>query len=150
MLGRLISTFGVAAVRGEIAAAVRGAKLRIILTAISSVLWLLAAGFAVAALTIWLAHVVGSVGATLILAAAFAVIAVALQIAVRLTKHNRPSLTGSLSGLMAPFKAAAADAEAVVGNPTAPPGIGGEAGPTGALLILATIGYLLGRYVKKR
>jgi hypothetical protein len=71
---------GLAALKREAAAAARATALRVALTALAIVLWMLVLGYLIATFTIWLAGVVGAIYACLIVAAFFALIALVLHL----------------------------------------------------------------------
>ena len=77
----LIAAIDVAARRLRIVAILRRATRRAMLIALSILLWLVAVGFALAALTIWLSLGVGVVAACGIVAGACAVVGLGLQLA---------------------------------------------------------------------
>jgi len=133
MLARLLASVGLAALQGEITATVQRAKRRAILTAIAVVFWLLTFAFALAALTVWLAGVVGPLIACVAIAGGFAVVALILQLAASAQKRRKrppPSLADMVSE--------AAGKE------------GGEGTVFGLLAIVAVAGYLLGRRILRR
>lgn len=134
MLSRLLSAVGLAALEGELAAMVRRARRRAILLAAAMLLWVVAIAFALATLTIWLAGELGPIAASGIMAGAFAVVALILQIAASAQARRRrpPPSIGAL------FQEAAA-------------GKDGADGTTFGLLAIVTVaGYLLGRNLFRR
>ena len=150
MLGQLLEAIGVAALKGEITAAVNRLKLRVILTAVAAVLWLLVFAFALAALTAWLATAVGAVAAAAIIAAVFVAGAIGVHVALVVIRRRSTPLTKALSNALAPLKAAAQDIPPGSEPPDGEPGAGPEAQSAGLLLALAAIGYALGRYITRR
>jgi hypothetical protein len=71
---------GLAALKREASAAVRATALRVALAVAAGIFWLLVVGYLLATFTIWLAGLVGSIYACLIIAAIFAVLALILQL----------------------------------------------------------------------
>jgi len=136
VLARLLASIGLAALQGEITATVQRAKRRAILTAIAVVFWLLAFAFALAALTVWLAGVVGPLIACAAVAGGFAVVALILQLAASAQKRRKrppPSLADIVSEVVDKTEKE-----------------GGEGTVFGLLAIVAVAGYLLGRRILRR
>ena len=132
MLRWLISTAGAGFLQGEVKERLRRAGRRAGLMAVVVVLWLAALGFAVAAFMTWLSEKLGPIEACGIVAAALAVVAIIVQITLRLSR-GRPSHV----------KARA---------PLADLGLGEElssASPIGMVAVIALLGYLLGRSGRK-
>jgi len=132
MLRWLISTVGAGFLKGEVTERLRRAGRRAGVMAAVVVLWLAAVGFAVASLMTWLSEKLGAVEACSIVAATLAIIAVIVQITLRLSR-GRPSRE----------KARA---------PLADLGLGEElssASPIGMVAVIALLGYLLGRTGRK-
>lgn len=134
LLRWLISTIGLAALKGEVSAMASRAAQRSFLHLIAFFLWLLAFGFGLAAFTVWLAGVVGVIWACAIVAGVFAAIGIAIQIGLALSKR-RPQNQSSLADLAAP---AAAGVAAQSG------------GILGSLAIVAIVGWLLGRHIFRK
>ena len=89
LLRWLIQATSLAALKGEAQAMARSAGIRAMLKAAAVVLWLLVAGFLLAAFTIWLSGIVGPIPACAIVAAAFALTALVLQlIGARMARHR--------------------------------------------------------------
>jgi hypothetical protein len=134
MLGQLISLVGLKALRDEAAAAAQRAGKRTALYVLVAILWLVALGFLVAALTIWLAGLLGAIAACVIIAAVLVVIGLAVQVALMLTSRRRPrpEINLSLPGLSA------------AGSAT------GTATDIGALAVVAIVGWLLGRQMTRK
>jgi hypothetical protein len=130
----LISTIGLAALKGEVSAMASRAAQRSFLHVIAFLLFVLAFGFALAAFTIWLAGVVGVIYACAIVAAVFAVVGIAIQISLAMTKR-RPQSASPLADLAGP---AAAGVAAQSG------------GILGSLAIVAIVGWLLGRQLFRK
>jgi len=151
MLGKLISALGVAAIRGEVAAATRRLRLRAILTALTIVLWILVFAFVLAAFAVWLASVVGPVWTCAILAGFFAVIAIGVQVWLHLMKSRGTSFAANLSRALAPVREAM-DADrrqhtsGAAGPADGEPNHLAEATSVGALMVLAVLGYVTGRH----
>jgi len=134
MLSRLLAAVGLAALEGELAAMVRRARRRAILLAAAVLLWVVAIAFALATLTIWLAGALGPIVASGIMAGAFAVVALILQIAAS-AQARRPRPPPSIGAL---FQGAAAGKD------------GGDGTTFGLLAIVAVAGYMLGRHLFRR
>ena len=134
-MSRLLSAAGLAAIWGEIAALARRARRRAILLAAAVLLWLLAFGFGLASLTIWLATEVGAIAAFGIAAAGFALVALVLQFIAVTAARRRPR--SPLSALMGATPGAAEKD---------PP----NGGALGAMAIVALAGYLIGRRLFRR
>jgi hypothetical protein len=151
MLSRLFSAMGLAAFRGEIAATIRRLRLRLIVIGAVVAMWLLALGFAVAAFTAWLATLVGAIAACAILAGLFVVLALGLHLALRLMRRRSPSFMAGLSRAIAPLK----QEDEQSGESVAEDGDDGhsasrEATSTATLLVLAAVGYVMGRQLTRR
>jgi hypothetical protein len=134
MLGHLISAIGLTALRDEAAAAAQRAGKRTALYVLVAILWLVALGFLVAALTVWLAGLFGAVAACVIIAAALVVVGLAVQIGLMLTsrRRRRSEINLSLPGLSA------------TGSAT------GTGSDIGALAVVAIVGWLLGRQMTRK
>ena len=126
LLRWLISAIGFAALKDEIRRVTR----RAILATVAIVLWLIALGFGLAALTVWLATIVGPIAACGIIAGAFVVIALIIQISLAVTKRKR---------------AAAAPLAGITAASAMP-----ELGVAGAIAGAALVAYLLGRQFFRR
>ena len=152
MFARLLSALGVAAIRGEIASIVQRLRLRAILIALAVFLWLLAFAFALAAFAVWLSSELGAIAACAILAAAFAAAAIALHLWLRFMKRRSTPLVAGLSRSLAPLMQAANDARdsaraaAGADDPQGTPAA--EAGSVGTLMVLAVLGYVMGRFLR--
>jgi len=134
MLSWLLSALGLAALRSELAAMARRARQRALLLTLAALLWLAAIGFAFAALTIWLAGVLGPLAATAIVAVTFALIAGALQLAASMALRRDTSPT--VAELLADGGSAKLS--------------GGAANTLGSLAIVALAGYVIGRHLFRR
>jgi hypothetical protein len=126
LLRWLISAIGFAALKDEIRRITR----RAILATLAIVLWLIALGFGLAALTVWLATVLGPIAACGIIAGVFVVIALIIQIGLAVSKRKRPAAT-PLAGVTAA-------------------GAMPELGAAGAIVGVALVAYLLGRQFFRR
>jgi hypothetical protein len=105
MLGRFISLIGLAALRSEIDAIVGRVRFLVILLGLGAVFWLLAIGYAIAALTLWLVGLVGGVAAALILTVVFVVAALATHaIAVNTKRRSIPQSAAMPSALAPPTR----------------------------------------------
>lgn len=150
----LLSAFGLAAVKAEARRAAQNFGKQAAIAAATGLLVLAALGFALAALTVWLAGEVGTIWALLIVAGGLLVIAAILQLAVRMSARRRPTYRA-----YAPpppgFTAAAGPS---TGAP--PPGgftfsaTTGDEAPTGSFVgsaaIVALVGFLLARQLGKK
>jgi hypothetical protein len=134
MLGHLISALGLAALKGEATAAAQRAARRTAAWVAIGILWVAAVGFLIAALTIWLAGWLGGIAACVIIAAAFVVIGLIVQIAMAMTSRRRQRTEFNLS---APGLSASGSAS-------------GPATDIGALAVIAVVGWLLGRQMTKK
>jgi hypothetical protein len=149
----LLSAFGLAAIKAEAQraaqnfgkqAAIAGATILLVLTAI---------GLALAALTVWLAGEVGTIWALLIVAGGLLVIAAILQLIVRM-RSRKPAAYRRAWTPPPSFTAASGDA----GVP--PPGgvsfsaTTGEAPPMGSVIgsaaIVAIVGFILARQLGRK
>jgi hypothetical protein len=117
MFGRLQSALGVAALRAEIAAILGRFRFVALLLALGAVLWLLALGFALAGVTVWLIGLVGSVAACALMAVVFVVAAVATHVIAVVTKPP-PSPLGEA---VATATQAVANATEAMAHALAPP-----------------------------
>ena len=133
-LASALGAIGLAALKAEIRAAGR----RIAIAAISGLLLALAACFAIAACTVWLAGMIGTIWALLVMAALFLVLMLIVQGVARLAlgRRRRPPPPPPLS----PAAAGEAPTEDAV-----PPG-----SEIGAVAIVALIGFLLARQMLQR
>jgi hypothetical protein len=97
----LIQATSLAALKGEAAAIARSAGIRAMLKAVMALLWMLVAGFLLAAFVIWLAGIVGAIPACAIVAAVFAVAALIVQLIGARMARRRPRwhLTSAFPGL---------------------------------------------------
>jgi len=130
MLGRLISTIGLTALKNEVTTAAERTGRRAGLYALATVLWLTAFGFLLAALAVWLTRLWGPIAAYAVVAAGLAVLALIVHLILALSARRRPQtdFSAALSGLAAPAGAAA-----------------GPGADIGALAVVAVVGWLLGR-----
>ena len=133
MLRWLISTAGAGLLKGEVTERLRRARRRAGIMVFVVVLWLAALGFAVAAFMTWLSEKLGPIEACGIVAATLAVVAIIVQITLRLSR-GRPS-------------------REKVRSPLADLGLGEElasASPVGMVAVIALLGYLLGRQTGRK
>jgi hypothetical protein len=112
MLGGLLSTLGLAALKGEVTAMARRSAHRAALLAAAAVLWLTAFGFALAAVTVWLSRVLGVVTALAMVAAALAV--VALVVHLILASTGRRPASSPRAGPAGPAGAATGESNSLV------------------------------------
>jgi hypothetical protein len=135
MLGRLISTIGLSALRNEVAATAERAGRRAGLYALAAVLWLTAFGFLLAALAVWLTRLWGPIAAYAVVAVGLAVAALIVHLIVALSARRRPQsdFRAALAGLAGPTGSAA-----------------GPGSDIGALAAVAVVGWLLGRRMTGR
>jgi hypothetical protein len=131
---RLLTAMGIAAVKGQVAAAAKRFARRAALTSFAGLLWLVVFAFAIAAFTVWLAGEIGTVAALAWIAGGCAIVAILIHIGLAITAKRRPK-----ARLEAHFEAKAG-------------GKGAEAdiSAVGSVAIFAAIGYLLGRMVNRR
>lgn len=101
LLHTLMRAAGLGLLQREAKAAARNAGIRALLTVAAFVLWLLVLGFLLGAFVVWLASQVGAIPACAIVAAFFAIIALALQvISARLARRkHRWHLDGQFAGI---------------------------------------------------
>lgn len=111
---------------------IRRASIRAALTFFSLLLWLAAFSFAVAAFAVWLAGVVGTIAACAIIAAAFLILGLAIQVGLSISARSRARRS--------PIR------PLVSGGETRMPEIGG----VGALAVVGIAGFLLGRLVFRK
>jgi hypothetical protein len=131
LLRWLISTIGLAALKGEATAIARRAARRAMLFVVLMIVWLAAVGFAVAALTIWLAGMLGGLAACCILAGVLLLIGLALLLGISLSSRSRERVTANLGGAM--------------------PNLGTPDLTTFAsIAAIAVAGYLVGRQIFRR
>jgi len=130
----LLGAIGLAAVKAEIRAAGR----RIAVAAISSLLLVIAVCFAVAALAVWLAGEIGTIGALLAMACGFLVLALIVQAIARLTADRRRYRPR-------PAPPSPPPSEPILANGTIPPG-----SEIGAVTVVALLGFLLARLMLQR
>ncbi|MEX0851714.1 MAG: hypothetical protein WD036_00295 [Bauldia sp.] len=132
MLSWLFSAVGLAALKGEFAAIRRRTRRRVVALLLAALFWLLALGFALAALTVWLTGQLGGLAACAIVAGGAAVIALVLQLVASMTGRRPAQSTASLFA---------------EGGPRAG---GADGGMLGSVAIAALAGYLLGRHLFRR
>jgi len=131
MLRWLLSAFGMDLMKGEIAARLERAGRRAGLAILAGLLWLVAVGFAVAAVVAWLSQQLGPVAALAIVAGAVAIVAIIVQVTLRLSRGpGRPAANSPLSGLGVDEIASAS--------------------PVALVAVVAFLGYLLGRQTTRR
>jgi hypothetical protein len=133
MLNWLISSVGAGLLKGEISARLQRAGRHAALIALAGLLWLTAVGFALGAFVTWLSEQVGAVAACGIVAAGFAVLALIIQLTLRLSRGPRaqPQASPLFSGLPGSEELAGAS-------------------PLGMVAVIAVLGYLLGRQTRPR
>ena len=141
-LAKLFAQIGIAALKIEARAAARRVTIHAVAGAVAGIFILVAVGFAVAALTVWLAGELGTIWALLIAAALFLVIAGVVLLAARLMTRRRRVLP-------------VVDAAAQRATSTATPPSGERGGPTageelGSLAVVALSGFLLAREMFRR
>lgn len=132
MLHWLISVIGGGLLKGEVTERLRRAGRRAGIIVFVVVLWLAALGFAIAAFMTWLSEKLGPVEACGVVAAALAVVAIIVQITLRLSR-GRPSREKPRASL----------ADLGLGEDLA------SASPIGMVAVIALLGYLLGRSGRK-
>lgn len=130
MFSDALSSIGLAAIKGELAARARRTRSRVILIAVAIILWLLALGFALAALAIWLSGIVGPLAACGIIAGAFAVLALILQLIAATAARREPPLASLFADITAGKN-------------------GTDATALGAIGVVLLAGYLLGRRFRR-
>jgi len=91
----LIAAIGLAGVRADAMALAHRVKLGAATAALLALLWSAAFGFALAALTVWLAGVVGIAGACAIVAAALTAIGLGAHLALAIRARRRPAPTSA-------------------------------------------------------
>ena len=133
MLGRLISTIGLTALKNDVTAAAERAGRRAGLFAVAGLLWLTAFGFLLTALAVWLTRLWGPIAAYAAVGGGLAVAALVVHLILTISARRKPqpafpAFNAGLSGLAPPPGVAAA------------PG-----GDIGALAVVAVLGWLLGR-----
>jgi Ca2+/H+ antiporter len=148
----LLSAFGLAAVKAEARRAAQNFGKQAAIAGATVLLVLTAVGLALAALTVWLAGEVGTIWALLIVAGGLLVIAAILQLVVRM-QSRKPA---SHRAAWAPRPSFTA-----TNDPGAPPPGGvsfsattGEAPPMGSVIgsaaIVAIVGFILARQLGKK
>ena len=90
MLGSLISTIGLSALKNEVTSAAERTGRRAGLYALAAVLWLTAFGFLLAALAVWLTRLWGPIAAYAVVAAGLAVVALIVHLIIALSARRRP------------------------------------------------------------
>jgi hypothetical protein len=137
LLRWLISAVGLATLKGEVSQAVGRATRRALLAAVIGILWLIAIGFAIAALAVWLSHVLGTAAACAIIAGGLAVIGLALQLVLALGGKRKPPPAAT------PFSAAGTATDATEGTPF-------EGQNLTSIALIGVIGYLIGRQIFRK
>jgi uncharacterized membrane protein YhaH (DUF805 family) len=131
MLRWLISTIGLSALKGELAAIGRRLARRAALYALAALLCLAALAFLLAALTAWIATVLGAIAACCIMAGVLLLIGVVIFAVLALTRRRHDAKRPSLG--------------------TAMPNLGSPEVMTAAsIALIALTGYLLGRQFPHR
>jgi len=142
-IGRIITALGLAVLRAELRLIVQRAAMRVATAAIAGLFLLVAAGFLVAALTVWLAAELGTIYALLIVAAIFVVVAGIVFLLGRMQGRRRPAYQ--------PRPAAAPVAEPKAPAGAAPsadePPLGSE---LGSMAVVALAGFMLARQMLRR
>jgi hypothetical protein len=142
--GSLLSALGIAALKNEVRATARRAGRKAAFGAATGLLFAIAFGFALAALTVWIASELGVIEALLIVAAGAVVIALILQVvASQLDKRPPPRR---------PYVAAAAPLISdTVGESeprsAAEPPAGSVAG---SMAVVALVGFVLAKALFRR
>jgi hypothetical protein len=142
VLGSVLSAIGLAALRIEARAVARRVARRAALAAVTGVLLLTALGFALGALTVWLAQLIGAIAALLTVAGGLIVIAAIIQIAGRMGGSRRK-----------PRAASAPPPRAASVRPTEPAPDADEPPPgsaLGSVAVVAVAGFLLARQMFRR
>ncbi|HVZ12886.1 MAG TPA: hypothetical protein VG894_00330 [Bauldia sp.] len=131
MLRWLISTIGLSALKGELAAIGRRLARRAALYALAGLLCLAALAFLLAALTAWIATTLGAIVACCIMAGVLLLVGVIIFVVLAVTRRRhdagRPSLGGAIPNLGSPEMMTAA-----------------------SIALIALTGYLLGRQFPHR
>lgn len=135
--GSLLGAIGLAAIKAEIRAAGR----RVAVAAISGLLLLAAVCFAVAAFAVWLAGEIGTVGALLVIAGGFLLLALIVQGVARLAAGRRRQRSPPAQ----PAPPSPPPVEPPPADGTIPPG-----SEIGAVTIVAVLGFLLARQMLQR
>ncbi len=141
-LGALLSALGLAAVKAEARATARRIGLQAAVAGVTGLLLLAAIGFALAALTVWLAGEVGTIWALLIVAGGLIVIAAIVQVVARIIGKRRPVRRPFVAPPPPPppdpFRTAQEP-------PPSPMGV-----VVGAVATVAIVGFLLARQLTRR
>lgn len=134
MLGGLISTLGLSALKGEATAMAERAGKRAALYIVAGILWLCVLGFLIAALTVWLVGEFGGIVACAIVAAVLAALALIVQVSLTMSarRRQRAQVNVSVPGFSASGTAS------------------GPGSDIGALAVVAVVGWLLGRQMTKK
>jgi uncharacterized membrane protein len=133
MLRWLISTAGAGLLKSEVAERLRGVGRRAGVMVVVVLLWLAALGFAVATFMTWLSERLGTIEACGVVAATLAIVAIVIQVTLRLSRRRRP--------------------REKVRSPLGDLGLGEElasASPIGMVAVIAVLGYLLGRQAGRK
>lgn len=141
-IGSILTALGLAALKGEAKAAARRVGRRAAFAATTIVLLVLAFSFGLAALTVWLAGLVGVIWALLIIAAAMLVLALIVQFIAYLSDRNPPRRQR-----FRPQMAAAADLGQAASDEDAEAPTGSA---VGSLAVIAVVGFVLARQLFKR
>jgi hypothetical protein len=137
LLRWLISAIGFATLKGEVSQAVGRAARRAVLAAVAGILWLIALGFALAALAVWLSDVLGAAAACAIIAGGLAVIGLALQLVLAMSGKRKPPPPAP------PFSGTGSGAAGVEGTPF-------EGQNLTSIALIGVIGYLIGRQMFRK
>lgn len=132
----LISAIGFAALKGEATSIARRASRRAMTVVLLGVVWLVALGFALAALAVWLSATLGAAVAFAIIGGGLAAIGLLAQVALILSDRN----ASASSGAGFPFPGLTN----IDGSPSP------EASSLGAIAVVGIAGYLLGRQLLRR
>jgi hypothetical protein len=144
--GSLLTTLGLAALKGEVKATARRAGRKAAFGAATAFLILIAFGFGLAALTVWLAANLGVIEALLIVAAGALVLAVIVQVVAssmdgRRALARRPVMTPIGDTFRDPRR------ETYAAAPADEPPAGSVAGSMG---VVALVGFILAKTLFRR
>lgn len=133
MLRWLISSVGAGLLKGELSERLERAGRRAGLMVLVLLLWLTALGFAIGAFMVWLSSQLGPIAACGIVAATLAILALIIQLTLRLSRgsaRRRQQPQFSLADLPGGEELASAS-------------------PIGMVAVIALLGYLLGRQTRR-
>ncbi|HMN85937.1 MAG TPA: hypothetical protein PKA74_08135 [Bauldia sp.] len=146
-MGSLLAALGTAAVTNGVKASARRAARRAAFAAATGLFLAIAFGFALAALTVWIAGELGIIAALLIIAGGALVVALIVYVAGNAATDARPA-RARVSAADSPFAAAAA-AGVEAGEESAA-GVPPAGSTVGSMAVIALVGFILAQQLLRK